>query len=89
MKSEKGIEKTNRKKILAAVALLFALLIVKQQTTESFNQDFLQRKEPGEGNRQESLEAIVDGKSYDVNVEIAERQFTKKEAKNEFDSCKS
>ena len=84
MKSEKGIEKTNRKKILAAVALLFALLIVKQQTTESFNQEFLQRKEPGEGNRQESLEAIVDGKSYDVNVEIAERQFTKKEAKNEF-----
>ena len=67
MKSEKGIEKTNRKKILAAVALLFALLIVKQQTTESFNQEFLQRKEPGEGNRQESLEAIVDGKSYDVN----------------------
>ena len=49
----------------------------------------MQRKEPGEGNRQESLEAIVDGKSYDVNVEIAERQFTKKEAKNEFDSCKS
>lgn len=88
MKSEKGIEKTNRKKILAAVALLFALLIVKQQTTESFNQEFLQRKEPGEGNRQESLEAIVDGKSYDVNVEIAERQFTKKEAKNELKAAR-
>ena len=88
MKSEKGIEKTNRKKILAAVALLFALLIVKQQTTESFNQEFLQRKEPGEGNRQESLEAIVDGKSYDVNVEIAERQFTKKEEKNELKAAR-
>ena len=88
MKSEKGIEKTNRKKILAAVALLFALLIVKQQTTESFNQEFLQRKEPGEGNRQESLEAIVDGKSYDVNVEIAERQFTKKEAKNDLKAAR-
>lgn len=81
MKSEKGIEKTNRKKILAAVALLFALLIVKQQTTESFNQEFLQRKEPGEGNRQESLEAIVDGKSYDVNVEIASANLPKKRQK--------
>ena len=83
MKSEKGTEKTKIKKILAAVLLLIVFVMVRQQTAESLEHDSLQRKEPGEGSSQESLEAIVDGESYDIDVEIAERRFTKKEAKKE------
>jgi len=62
--------------------------MVRQQTAESLEHDSLQRKEPGEGSSQESLEAIVDGESYDIDVEIAERRFTKKEAKKELKKAK-
>ena len=88
MKSEKGTEKTKIKKILAAVLLLIVFVMVRQQTAESLEHDSLQRKEPGEGSSQESLEAIVDGESYDIDVEIAERRFTKKEAKKELKKAK-
>ena len=88
MKSEKGTEKTKIKKILAAVLLLIVFVMVRQQTAESLEHGSLQRKEPGEGSSQKSLEAIVDGESYDINVEIAERRFTKKEAKKELKAAK-
>lgn len=88
MKSEKGTEKTKIKKILAAVLLLIVFVMVRQQTAGSLEHGSLQRKEPGEGSSQKSLEAIVDGESYDINVEIAERRFTKKEVKKELKKAK-
>lgn len=65
MKSEKGTEKTKIKKILAAVLLLIVFVMVRQQTAGSLEHGSLQRKEPGEGSSQKSLEAIVDGESYE------------------------
>ena len=62
--------------------------MVRQQTAGSLEHGSLQRKEPGEGSSQKSLEAIVDGESYDINVEIAERRFTKKEVKKELKKAK-
>lgn len=84
MKSEKG----NGKKIFAVVVILLIVFLIKQQMAESLEGGSLQRREPGEGSRQKSLEAIVDGESYDVTVEIAERQFTEKEAKEEIEKAK-
>ena len=78
MKSEKGTEKTKIKKILAAVLLLIVFVMVRQQTAGSLEHGSLQRKEPGEGSSQKSLEAIVDGESYDINVELRNAGLPKK-----------
>lgn len=75
MKSEE------KKKIFAVVLFLFLVIVLKEAFTSGIEDGKILRNEPGGGERQETLEAEVNDSKYEIEVEVGERQYTKKEAK--------
>lgn len=76
MKSKK------KKKIVAVALLLFLFLCVAvRKESSGIEGGKLRRNEPGEGERQQALEAKIGGETYDVEISIEERNYTEKEAR--------
>lgn len=83
MKSKK------KKKIMAVALLLFLFLCVAvRKESSGIEGGKLRRNEPGEGERQQELEAKIGGETYDVEISIEERNYTEKEARQYLEKAK-
>ena len=71
----------SKKKILIVVIVFLVVLLVRKESGTETESGTILRNEPGKGTQEMVLEASVDGESYKINVEVEERQYTKKEAK--------
>lgn len=71
----------SKKKILIVVIVFLVVLLVRKESGTETESGTILRNEPGKGTQEMVLEAAVDGESYKINVEVEERQYTKKEAK--------
>lgn len=81
--------KSKEKKVIAAVLGILVLLVLWKGAHSSVIEDGgISRKDPGGGDRQEALEAEVEGETYEVEVSVGERQYTEKEAKELIEAAK-
>lgn len=64
------------------MVIILLILLLFTKTEQEAEPGTILRNEPGEGTQSIALEAEADGKSYEINVEVEERQYTKKEAKS-------
>lgn len=70
------------------MVIILLILLLFTKTEQEAEPGTILRNEPGEGTQSIALEAEADGKSYEINVEVEERQYTKKEAKSYLKAAK-
>lgn len=77
-----------KKEVIAVLVFLVLVAILKGIFTSGIEDGRIARKNPGDGEKQEILEATVDGNTYEVEVNVGERQYTEKEAKELIQAAK-
>ena len=72
------------KKVAVVLGLLCVLAVAASWGQRVIRDGTIERKEAGEGSRIENISAYVDGKKYDMTVEVGERKLTEEEAQKLF-----
>lgn len=83
-----GILKSKKKRYLILWLLLLLLMIFYEKSETGMEGAKVVRNEPGGGAKQEELEASVEGEKYTVSLEVEERKYTQKEAKEKIQEAK-
>lgn len=74
--------------VLILLILLFLILTAKGIFGQEDEKKKIARNQPGQGESQESLEASVEGETYEVDVSVSERQYSEQEAKKQIEAAK-
>lgn len=87
-KREEGRRFGSKKKaLLLALPILFFLMVVGISGQGEKKEEIV-RNQPGQGEKQEALEASIGKEKYELDVQVNERAYSEKEAKKEIKAAK-